>query len=443
MNKWMFPLCLAFSLGAGAQTLQLKGTYAGSDAAPLSLVAKPMGTTSETTVKLTTDKNKFEGAISVSKDGFYQLYGVNNDMQLIVPFYWPDAGKPCKMKLQLQNGCPMIDAGKDNKALSAFNALTYERGRFFWTKGMDMDQNGVKQLLKSYTVSADSLAKRYGCSAPVKQYLNLWAYVTTYSSYESWASKFIRNSQEAPLKLSEVLEEPYKVLDTPMASYFPTANYLIYQTIPNEGSFEERLAYLTEHYQSAEIRKTTGDLLADHFVLNFDFSGDFEAGLTRLQEATAKFGLDANYVENFKKRKSSAKGKPFPGGITLTDAEGNKVDFASFKGRYVYIDLWASWCGPCVKEVPFLQELEKTLENKDVVFVSISLDKNEKAWKDKMKALNMHGNQLLNQDNSLAEALNVKGIPYFVIYDKEGQLYMSNAPRPSHPALKELLEGLH
>ena len=105
--------------------------------------------------------------------------------------------------------------------------------------------------------------------------------------------------------------------------------------------------------------------------------------------------------------------------------------------------MWASWCAPCCAEVPHLQKLEKELQNKDVKFVSISIDKSAPAWKAKMKALNMHGTQLHNQDNGLAEALNVRGIPFFIIYDKEGKLYMYNAPRPSNPALKKILDELH
>jgi hypothetical protein len=55
----------------------------------------------------------------------------------------------------------------------------------------------------------------------------------------------------------------------------------------------------------------------------------------------------------------------------------------------------------------------------------------------------MHGNQFINQSNSLAESLNVKGIPHFLIYDKEGKLYQYQAPRPSTgDTLKNLLESL-
>jgi thioredoxin-related protein len=59
-----------------------------------------------------------------------------------------------------------------------------------------------------------------------------------------------------------------------------------------------------------------------------------------------------------------------------------------------------------------------------------------------MTDLNLHGNQWHDTNSKLAKALNVRGIPFFIIYDKEGKLYMYDAPRPSHPQLKNYLEGL-
>ena len=116
---------------------------------------------------------------------------------------------------------------------------------------------------------------------------------------------------------------------------------------------------------------------------------------------------------------------------------------AMFKGKYVYVDLWASWCVPCCKQVPYLQALEKELQNKNVVFVSISTDSSEAPWKKKMEQLDMHGNQWLNPDGKLCDKLNVSGIPHFLIYDKEGNLHTYDAQRPSSgDVLKNILEGL-
>lgn len=128
--------------------------------------------------------------------------------------------------------------------------------------------------------------------------------------------------------------------------------------------------------------------------------------------------------------------------MTLVDNEGNKVDFSKFKGKFVYVDLWASWCGPCCKVVPYLQELEKDFENSDVVFVSISIDSAKEPWLKKMGQLNMHGNQLWNSDGELPKQLNIRGIPHFLIYDREGKLLDYDAPRPSSEKIKALLQSL-
>jgi thiol-disulfide isomerase/thioredoxin len=128
-------------------------------------------------------------------------------------------------------------------------------------------------------------------------------------------------------------------------------------------------------------------------------------------------------------------GADFPDDVVLVDSEGHKMDFSTFKGKYVYIDLWASWCSPCCREVPYLQALEKELKGSDIVFVSISTDTDVEAWKNRMAELKMHGNQFIDRDNELCNILNVGGIPFFVIYDKEGKLHTYGAMRPSTGSL--------
>lgn len=116
--------------------------------------------------------------------------------------------------------------------------------------------------------------------------------------------------------------------------------------------------------------------------------------------------------------------------VPIIDPQGNEHRLAEFKGRYVYIDMWASWCGPCNQEIPYLKELEKTLGNDQVVFVSISIDEDPDAWKAAIKRHNLTGNQFLGNE-TLATLLKVQGIPRFLIYDKEGRLLYPEAPRPS------------
>ena len=116
--------------------------------------------------------------------------------------------------------------------------------------------------------------------------------------------------------------------------------------------------------------------------------------------------------------------------VPIIDQQGNEHRLSEFKGRYVYIDLWASWCGPCNQEIPYLKELERTIGNDKVVFVSISIDEDFNAWKAAIKRHNLSGNQFLGNE-TLASLLKVQGIPRFLIYDKEGRLLNPDAPRPS------------
>ena len=90
-----------------------------------------------------------------------------------------------------------------------------------------------------------------------------------------------------------------------------------------------------------------------------------------------------------------------------------------------------------------MQKLEKEFEGSDdVTFVSISVDKSEDAWLKKMDQLNMHGNQLRDSSGDLCTLLNVKGIPHFLLYDRDGNLLVYKTTRPSHKDTLPMLKSL-
>ncbi|NLR91145.1 MULTISPECIES: TlpA family protein disulfide reductase [Flammeovirga] len=125
------------------------------------------------------------------------------------------------------------------------------------------------------------------------------------------------------------------------------------------------------------------------------------------------------------------------------DLEGNTVDLTEFEGKYVYIDVWASWCGPCLREIPSLQEIEKKYEGKDIVFVSLSVDQSTDAWKAMVKKKDLHGNQLhLGTNFKFTDKFNITSIPRFILLDKKGKVENANAPRPSEEALVALFKDL-
>jgi hypothetical protein len=64
----------------------------------------------------------------------------------------------------------------------------------------------------------------------------------------------------------------------------------------------------------------------------------------------------------------------------FANLKGEMVKLSDFKGRYVYIDIWATWCGPCMYEMPYLRKLEDTLSNKNITFISICKDDYKENW---------------------------------------------------------------
>jgi len=136
--------------------------------------------------------------------------------------------------------------------------------------------------------------------------------------------------------------------------------------------------------------------------------------------------------------------KPGTNGLQFSypDKEGKQVSFASLKGKVVLIDVWATWCGPCRAEFPYLKQLEKDVEGQPVQIVSISTDadKDKEKWLKMIKDENLGGMQLYaGQDNEFSKYYKVNTIPRFLVFDKNGKIVSADALRPSNPKLKELL----
>ena len=123
------------------------------------------------------------------------------------------------------------------------------------------------------------------------------------------------------------------------------------------------------------------------------------------------------------------------------DTEGRERTLGEFRGSYVYIDVWASWCYPCRREYPRLQELEKRLKGRNIVFVGISCDQTEFRWQGAVRM--MEGEQWWTAgDAAFEKAFGVDRIPRFILIDRRGRVLRAEMSRPSDPATEEYLKGL-
>ena len=150
----------------------------------------------------------------------------------------------------------------------------------------------------------------------------------------------------------------------------------------------------------------------------------------------------AEYQRVYDANKVLFKGQPAVP-FTFKDITGKEVSLSDLKGKYVYIDVWATWCGPCNAEIPHLKKLEEEFEGRNICFVSISCDDSRKAWEKFVQAKQLGGIQLhMGEDKSFMEAIRCKGIPRFMLIDRDGKFLNANMPRPSDQKTWEILNVL-
>lgn len=128
--------------------------------------------------------------------------------------------------------------------------------------------------------------------------------------------------------------------------------------------------------------------------------------------------------------------------FTYPDTEGKMVSLSDFKGKVVLIDVWATWCGPCQAQMPYLLQLEEELKDSGIVFIGVSVDedKNKDKWLQMVKDKGLKGVQLFASGwSKITKDYEIKGIPRFIVVGKDGKLVARQAPVPSDPALKQLL----
>ncbi len=145
--------------------------------------------------------------------------------------------------------------------------------------------------------------------------------------------------------------------------------------------------------------------------------------------------LDA-LKEEFKIRAENAKLSK----IELKTPTGDIVKLSDYRGKIVVVDVWATWCAPCMKKRPNFEKLAHEMSNENVVFVAISIDDSEIKWK--KIAEQSTGIELLDYKRSFSTAYGISSIPHFLVFDQEGMLFDSPAPSPGAGLKEKIQEAL-
>lgn len=149
----------------------------------------------------------------------------------------------------------------------------------------------------------------------------------------------------------------------------------------------------------------------------------------------------------YSKLKKLVKGMPSPKFVEYENHKGGTTSLDDLKGKYVYVDVWATWCGPCIREIPSLKEVEKQFHGKNIAFVSTSIDKASahNTWVEMVKNKELGGTQLMADNDWQSQFVQdyaIEGIPRFILIDPDGNIVSADAPRPSDPKLVEMFKEL-
>lgn len=241
-------------------------------------------------------------------------------------------------------------------------------------------------------------------------------------------------------------------MENPAFMKHPGRNMMVYNYLRVQADLG-RVVVSEDNFIAEQAACLKNDLLREDYIMREinRFDGNTFA-LVKMVKACEPLFVTEKGKENYKQRlagiESFTKKQTFDGfpakEFEFENQKGEKVKLSDFKGKYVYIDLWATWCGPCKQEIPALVKLEEELKEKEIVFVSISLDKakDKETWKEFLIKNKLHGVTLIAPSEFATPFVShygVTSIPRFMLVDKEGIMIANDFWRPRDPRLKEYL----
>lgn len=174
--------------------------------------------------------------------------------------------------------------------------------------------------------------------------------------------------------------------------------------------------------------KVVMDLMENYFnVCDSDLEAVYQKALPMIKDAKKKEWVDHMY---------NANKKLIPGAdaidCQLEDINGKTIQLSDLYGKVLYLDIWATWCGPCCEEIPYMEKLAQHFKGDNrIVPISISVDRKKKDWSAKLKADKPEWSQYLCPD--FTDLYGIAGIPCFILIDTKGKIITTKAPRPSDP----------
>lgn len=201
-------------------------------------------------------------------------------------------------------------------------------------------------------------------------------------------------------------------------------------------------------FDVAEKAFTAPEILADVIWEKLRLQNNRMAVDENLLSRASELGVPREKLENarayMERLQPMAEGNPAPD-FELMDVRGHKTSLNDFKGKYMVIDVWSHTCGPCIREIPRLEDIKHDLEGRNLDIITLCLS-DEKPWKDKLAELGLPDEGQYRLEKGWGSPFNNNylrgsGVPTYIVLDPDGNFVNARAPLPSE-GLREYLEAL-
>lgn len=485
--RLLLPLLLLANLSI-AQKLTLSGKIRSGDSV-LHLTNSMKGT--DISIPVGKDKS-FRATVDIPGKGIYQLTSVGdlylvpgNSMHMVpsdnLSYQFSGKGALENSILHgLNDEKKILPLGGDlgipyyalNREVSFFldRLNTYQKNisakvsqskdAFFVDITTGIFRNLSQSLLKTYL-------KNYGYDSLV---MDMWTHPRTDGYYKAADQMTLMSYVAATLRKNFLTEQETARINAAMHKDFSwNDEQLFYNASSYMGNMLARLEEdapknkygnpLPQDEQALDILRLIDEKIQSRLIKNY-MKGNF--GLIYLKSGKDEKRTDSVYqmlletklpdfmnreIEEQRKNAHLLKMDPTALDFAYKTITGEVVTLKSLRGKYVYIDLWATWCAPCKAEIPALQKLEHEFKGKNIHFVSISMDKqaDKNTWINFVKDNHLSGIQLISDKDFNSEfprIFQVNAIPRFLLIAPDGKIVSANADRPSNPALKAQLTKL-
>ncbi|MCT3733189.1 redoxin domain-containing protein [Elizabethkingia anophelis] len=313
----------------------------------------------------------------------------------------------------------------------------FKKPQDFYNKLQNEWQDNVQYLNKFST------SENFGLSDEFKEYRKQLLAIKFLNNIENYKKI---SGTAAPKALIDELQNTVK---NPVRLLKKNSNYLDYKLdqlmageVGAEGNDSLIFKKLNTLPSGIEKDRLIGSQLYKSLELKTDSAARnslYHSEIGYIQDRELKGYLQGKLIS----LNQSQKGMPFPD-LNFTDSAGKAQKLSQFRGKYVIIDLWATWCQPCLEIRPTFEARERSYKYyQNIQFLSISVDQDKKRWENFLKTkpsktLQWH----LPDSNKFATEYGIQGIPRFIILDPQGKIYNMNAPSPNEDNFVEIMNQI-